>query len=136
MRRRDGLVLVLSACSLITLAWGCDGGPAPATSSMEEATVSGTVTIRGKTATKGTVFFDPASYQRPVGARSTEIGKDGTYTIKTLVGHNAVRVSSPLIKGRELDDLSQSYDVKAGTNTFDIKVPPDDMPAGGGGGRD
>ncbi len=116
------------------LTSGCNDGPAPATSSTEEATVTGTVTIKGKTATKGTVTFDAASYQRPVGARSAEIGKDGSYTIKTYIGHNAVRVSSPLIKGREMDDNSQSFIVKSGDNRFDIQVPPADQ-AGTGGGR-
>lgn len=125
MRDRRGVCSLIVAASVLGLAWGCGDGRPAATSSTEEATVSGTVTVKGKTATKGNVTFDPASYQRPVAARSAPIEKDGRYTIKTLVGHNAVRVSSPLLKGRDLDDLVLSYDVKSGEQTFDIKLPPE-----------
>ncbi len=45
------------------------------------------VTVNGKKASGGTILFDPLNVNRKsASAASAEIGKDGTYTIKTLVG--------------------------------------------------
>src|SRR4051794_21185477 len=91
-----GIVGLIGTWTLMA-GWGCGGGgSAPAvSSSLTEATVSGTVTIKGKPATKGDVTFDPANSQRNVAARSAPIGADGTYTVTTLLGGNTVRVTSP-----------------------------------------
>ena len=64
------------------------GGAPAVSSSMEEATVKGTVTIKGKPAAGGEILFDPANVDRKVMARSAPDQKDGTYTIKTLVDAN------------------------------------------------
>src|SRR5947208_3458602 len=92
-RRRPTLVLGLLTASLAA-SWGC-GRPAT-TASTDEATVTGTVTIRGKRATEGTVTFDPSNARRTmVPARTAPIGSDGAYTIRTLVGGNHVEVAIP-----------------------------------------
>src|SRR5262245_43804881 len=63
-------IAALVPVALMVIGWGCSGTPAVSTSTTE-ATVKGTVTIQGKPATKGTVEFDPANYQRKdVQARS------------------------------------------------------------------
>src|SRR5947209_1699427 len=82
--------LALLAAGLVAVG-GC--GHSATTSSTAEGTVTGTVTVRGKRATEGTVTFDPSNAQRKmVPARTAPIGKDGTYTITTLVGGNHVEV--------------------------------------------
>lgn len=113
------------AAALLATGGGCGDSPATSNSSTE-ATVTGTVTVKGKTATKGRITFDPSNIERKMEpARTTEIAKDGTYTIKTLVGENAVRVSTPEIdKDRQSGTQQQTFDVKPGENKFDVTVPP------------
>src|SRR6516164_2652145 len=112
MRKVRIRIAVLVPSALMVIGWGCDGRPA-VSSSTTEATVKGTVTIKGKPATKGTVEFDPANYQRKdVQARSAPINPDGTYTIKTLVGGNTVRVRGP-----EAEKAGALYE----TTDFDVK---------------
>jgi hypothetical protein len=107
----------------MVIGWGCDGRPA-VSSSTTEATVKGTVTVKGKPATKGTVEFDPANYQRKdAQARSAPINPDGTYTIETLVGGNTVRVRGPEAEKAGALYETTDFDVKEGENTLDIKVP-------------
>jgi hypothetical protein len=115
--------LGLSAVCL-ALAWGCDGTP-PASTSNTEATVSGTITVNGKPATEGEVSFDPSNINRRDEApRSAPIGKDGSYTVKTLVGDNRVNISSPSIQAdRQISTTDLIYDVKPGENTYDIVIP-------------
>jgi hypothetical protein len=103
---------------------------APPAASSEEANVKGRVTIRGKPATGGEISFDPANTKRPNEiARRAAIGKDGTYTVKTLVGNNAVRISFPgMERDRELGSAEQSFEVKPGENQFDFQLPPPAQP--------
>jgi len=116
-------------------AWGCGGGgSAPAVStSMEEATVSGTVTINGQPATEGEVTFDPANIQRKVGLKIVPIGADGSYTVTTYLGHNVVRVTTPETtksKDQALQYNETTIDVQSGTNKLDIVLPaPASAPA-------
>jgi hypothetical protein len=53
-----------------------------------------------------------------------DIKTDGTYEVKTLIGANQVTV---VIPGRQTKAsapyVRKTYDVKAGTNTFDIEIP-------------
>lgn len=117
--------LVGSAIALIA-AVGCDGrGGAPAvSSSMEEATVRGTVTIRGKPAAGGEIQFDPANVDRKVMPRQAPIDKDGAYTIKTLVGGNSVTVRGPAVdRDLGLSANQRTVEVKSGENTVPIEVP-------------
>jgi hypothetical protein len=114
----------LFAGSLLAAAWGCDGKPAVDTSD-EEVTVTGSVKVLGKTPQKGYVRFDPSNYKRKVASREAPIAKDGTYSIKTLVGRNGVSVSLPAMNlSREMDGIEVRYDAKPGPNTFDIVLPP------------
>jgi len=90
---------------------------------MEEATVKGTVTVKGEPLTKGQVNFDPANVNRKVGPRTAPIGSDGTYTIKTLIGQNTVRVTGPTI-GRDpnLAMNERILDVQSGENQISIEL--------------
>src|SRR5437660_1146757 len=85
--------LAASALALGLVA-GCGGAAAP--SSRDEATVHGTVKVKGKPATRGTVRFNPSNVNRKdVGPVEAAIAKDGTYTLKTLVGANLITVTTP-----------------------------------------
>src|SRR4051812_32749464 len=94
---RTRVALLLSVAALAGSGCGGTGTPSVSSSS-EEATVKGTVAVRGKPATKGEITFDPTNINRrkaPV-AKAT-IEKDGSYTLKTLVGENSVSVTNPQI---------------------------------------
>jgi hypothetical protein len=129
MRKIPQRLGALVAAAMLVVAWGCGDVP-PASSSTEEATVKGTVFIKGKPARKGQVVFDPANYQRKeVKANTAPVGKDGAYTIKTLVGVNSVRVEGPEVEKAGASYANITFDVKSGENSFDIKLPPEPPPA-------
>jgi hypothetical protein len=118
-------VLLASACAgALALGVGC-GSPS-ATMSTTEATVHGTVKLKGKLITSGKVSFDPANINRKNAAVATaEIAKDGTYTVKTLVGRNMVSVTAPeTVKDPVLQYNTAQHNVTAGDNTYDIEVTP------------
>ncbi|MHC5540881.1 hypothetical protein ACYOEI_21880 [Singulisphaera rosea] len=110
----------------LVAATGCEGGMPSVSSSFDQATVHGTVTVKGKRVSSGKVVFDPSNvYRKQTTSASAEIGKDGTYTISTLVGENRINVVSPeTTKERRLQFLSLDYEVQGGDNTFDIELPP------------
>lgn len=121
-RIRFRIGLVAGLCG--SVAWGCDGKP-PVDTSTAESIVTGTVTVMGKKPTKGLVRFDPSNYKRKVPYCEAPIAKDGTYSIKTLVGRNQVSISVPTMNlSREMDGLEFRYDVTSGPNTYDIVLPP------------
>jgi hypothetical protein len=106
---------------------GCNGAAVnpEATGSMTEASVKGTVKVRGKLVNNGEVVFDPANINRPTAAaRKAPIGKDGTYTIKTLVGPNNVTVNSRETLGDSNLQSGERYTVNEGEGTLDIVLPP------------
>ncbi len=119
--QQSGMLLV----ALIISAGGCTQQKPSVSSSTTEATVHGTVRINGELATAGEVVFDPANYLRKMEpSRTAPIGEDGTYTIRTLVGENRVRLGGdqiPLERGLAYEDLL--FEVKAGDNTLDIAFP-------------
>ena len=120
--RRLAPVLAVSS-ALLASAWGCGEGKPSVATSTAEGTVKGTVTIKGKPATRGEVIFDAANYQRKnVAAKSAPIGKDGAYSISTLVGENRVVVSSPDMPKGRVATQEYNLDVKAGENSFNIDV--------------
>ncbi len=123
LRSRVSTLAVVAASSL---AAGCGQGAPSVETSMTEATVQGKVIVKGKTITKGEVVFDPTNYLRKdAGQRRAAISKDGTYSVTTLLGENAVRYEGPAIaKDRELSGTSLSCIVKAGENQFDVVLPP------------
>ena len=116
----------LAITSLLAIGWGCGSGAPPVDSSTTEATVKGTVTIRGKAAKGGKINFDPSNIERKTEvARSAEIGPDGSYTIKTLVGQNQVTFSGPaFVKDAQLQDSQLQYNVPEGESTYNIELPP------------
>ena len=106
-------------------AGGCTPGAPYAESSLTEATVTGHVTSQGKPVAKGQVIFDPANINRPrEAARTAQIREDGTYQVTTLIGTNRVTVAIP---GRATKAgfpyIQHSFDVKAGSNSFDVTIP-------------
>jgi len=112
--------VVLLATALLLVVWGCNsGGSAPAVSgSSEESTVKGTVTIKGKAASSGKIVFDPANTSRRTAiARTAEIGKDGSYTVTTLIGQNIVSA-----EGRGIPTNRQVVDVKSGGDTVNLDI--------------
>jgi len=112
--------------TLALVVGGCGEGPPQSSSSTEEATIKGTVTVKGKKATQGKVFFDPSNKARPTEtARVAEIGKDGSYSAKSLVGENVVRFDIPgMEKDRDLGSIELTFEVKPGENEYPIEIPP------------
>src|SRR4029077_16914294 len=104
---------------VLLVGWGCDnrGGAPPVSSSMEETTVKGTVTIKGKPASGGQIQFDPSNVDRKVMPRTAKIGEDGTYTITTLVDGDVVTVTGPKID-KSLSAMVQTVKVKSGENAI------------------
>jgi hypothetical protein len=107
---------------------GCElqGGAPSVSSSLEEATVKGTVRLHGKVINNGNIVFHCANINRPnAGVRETSIGKDGAYSVRTLVGGNTVELQC-----RELHDpktrrpipYELHLDVESGENTLDIDI--------------
>jgi hypothetical protein len=123
--RRASASAGLLALSCALAVGGCSSGAPYAESSRKEATVTGRVTSQGKPVTTGKVIFDPANINRPnEPAATAEIGKDGTYEVKTLIGANRVTVAIP---GRRTKAgspyVQQICDVQSGNNAFDIAIP-------------
>ena len=116
---------IVGLAAALFVGWGCGSGAPPVDSSMEEVTVQGTVTARGKSVTRGVITFDPSNIERPVGPRTAPIGKDGTYTIKTLTGKNSVIVEGPTIaRDPNLAMNQTTVDVKSGENRVPIELAP------------
>jgi hypothetical protein len=112
---------------VLVVVGGCRFSDAPAISgSTEEATVKGTVRIRGKPATNGVVSFRTSNVNRPnVPLKEAPIGKDGSYTVTTLVGQNFVEVSCKELftaKNRVLLENEQLVNINSGENTLDIDL--------------
>jgi hypothetical protein len=117
---------VLAGLSTAATLWilpGCGDGAPRVDSSMTEATVKGVVKIDGVPATEGEIVFNPANNKRPTATpRSAPIGKDGTYTIKTLTGTNEVKLGGSLVKKSPLAGrATKVHEVTSGENTFDYE---------------
>jgi hypothetical protein len=113
---------------------GCDAYDVPpASTSREETTVTGTVRLNGKPVDNGTVEFNPANVRRPgAGLRRAAIGKDGRYTVRTLVGGNSVQVTCKELhtaKYRRFAENEFAFTAGPGENTFDIETAPGGPPA-------
>jgi hypothetical protein len=113
-----GFAACLIACA------GCGRGTAPDSTTSDEATVHGKVTVNGVRAKEGRISFDPTSADRPTApVASAEIGKDGRFTLRTWVGEN--RVSVDTSETRKDANLSTPvpFDVKSGDNPLDVTLP-------------
>jgi hypothetical protein len=122
---RASALLASTLATWLIACGGCGGGAPSVSSSTEEATVHGAVRINGKPAKKGTITFDPANVQRKsASVKTADIGTDGTYTVKTLVGENRISVVSPETrKDPKLQYNSDTFDVKSGDNAHDVEIP-------------
>ena len=116
---------IVGLAAALFVGWGCGSGAPPVSSTTEEATVKGTVTVKGKPLTKGEIIFDPSNINRPVAPRTAPLGPDGSYTIKTLTGENSVTVRGPTINNDPNLGLNQTtVDVKSGENQVPIELSP------------
>ena len=129
MRVSRWLLTPTAAAALSVAAWGCSEKPS-VDSSTAEAKVTGTVKVKGKPMTSGTVSLNPSNYVREnANPRTGEIKSDGTYEVTTLVGQNGVRVAGPEItKNPGLGYANETIDVPAGGTTKDIILPPPKTP--------
>jgi hypothetical protein len=122
--------VVVAGCIAVLLCFsGCSDG---ASSSTSEGTVSGVVTLLGKPVSGGQVQFDAANINRKdAPQRYADIGKDGRYTIKALVGSNRVTPLIPSIgRGGDLRRAVKSIEVNSGENQCDIDIPAFAPPPG------
>jgi hypothetical protein len=109
--------IAFAAVALLASAWGCRSGDAP-TETATEATVKGTVKWRNRPMTRGQVKFKQShADRRSALARTAEIHRDGSYELTAPVGRNIVEVTGPKFYA------SKEFDVKDGTNRFDITLP-------------
>jgi hypothetical protein len=101
---------------------GCDDRPS-VDSSTTEATVTGTVLIKGKPATGGEIQFNPANVDRLVGSRTATIGPDGTYTITTYTGGNQIGFAGRLASENPgLFRFKEYFEVQRGENKKDFDL--------------
>jgi len=116
------------AISTTCLTQGCGDGKPSTDTSLNEATVTGKVSIRGVPATGGTILFNPSNSGRIVPARTAEIQPDGRYTIKTYTGDNQVTFGGEVAKNNMGVGLLREYaSVQGGSNEIDFDL----MGAGG-----
>ena len=104
---------------------GCSEPPPPQAPT-EEATVKGKVTMRGKAIRNGEVVFTPVVPRGvpEVEPRKAPLGSDGSYTVKTLVGPNSVKVRGPAIaKDAAFAENEKVVDVAPGDNTIAVTMP-------------
>jgi hypothetical protein len=119
----------MAAVVLVAIS-GCGSNPAASglTSSMEEATLKGMVRVNGKAVNNGTVSFRTAHINRPNSpTKNVDIGKDGTYSVTTVVGENYVEVTCKELNTKQTKKflgLEQLIMVKSGENDIDIELPP------------
>ncbi len=122
--------LILGPIAIGLVVGGCS--PKAASGSLEEATVTGQVTIKGKpVGGGGTVTFNPANASRKdVAPRETKINAEGRYTITTLLGHNTatVRIPKPP-RDADLRRAGKGVHVVSGSNTLDLEIPAMPVPA-------
>jgi hypothetical protein len=102
---------------------GCGDGKPSVDTSLTEATVSGTVSIKGGPVTSGTIYFNPSNHARQVPTKTAEIGADGKYTIKTYTGDNQVTFGGAVAKNNMGVGLMREYArVEAGENKIDFDL--------------
>jgi hypothetical protein len=102
---------------------GCDDGKPRVDTSLNEATVSGTVKVRGQPAEGGTILFNASNADRIVPHRTAPIDKDGRYTITTYTGPNQVSFAGEVAeKNRGVGLIMEFVDVARGQNTADFDL--------------
>jgi hypothetical protein len=102
---------------------GCGDGKPWVDTSLTEATVSGTVSVKGTPASGGKILFNPSNAKRIVGTRTAEIGPDGSYTIRTLTGDNRVSFEGEVATKNIGVGLIKEYaNVASGENHVDFDL--------------
>ncbi len=120
----------VAAVTLAIAAAGCGDGKPWVDTSLNEATVSGIVSVKGKPADGGTILFNASNSGRIVPARTAKIGPDGSYTVKTYTGVNQVSFDGEVTaKNRGVGLLKEAVDVAPGENKADFDL------LGEGGGK-
>lgn len=129
-RRSCALAGRIGLAAMLAVLSGCSAAP-DRESSLDEATVTGTVKVRGKLLDGGELNFNAVNPNRRVSMRKAAIGKDGTFTAQAYVGLNTVTVTPPKPKnkqqGKEFFGVNyeeKSITVKAGENTADLDFLP------------
>jgi hypothetical protein len=116
--------------TLFAVGQGCDDGKPAVDTSKREATVTGTVSVRGKPAEGGNILFNGSNSERIVEYKTAPIGKDGSYTISAYTGWNRVSFDGEIAeKNRGVGLIQESFDVKPGVEN---KANFDLMGSGGG----
>ena len=126
---------MIAACAAFTLVSGCSGS----SDQPEVGEVSGTVTLDGKPVAGVNVVFKPDLGRAAAGNTDAE----GRYTLQylegvegTKLGPNTVSFDWPPgatnavgIPAKYNGDAAFKFDVKSGSNTFDLKMESDGSPA-------
>ncbi len=116
--RTEFLALIVAS-----LLQGCGEGKPWVDTSLTEASVSGTVSVKGTPATGGKILFNPSNAGRIVPTRTADIGPDGSYTIKTLTGDNRVTFEGELAsKNPGLGLIKEYAKVGSGENHVDFDL--------------
>jgi hypothetical protein len=120
----------IAVAALLTAFCGCSTPP-DRESSLEEATLKGTVKVRGKLLHGGELDFNAVNPNRRVDVRKAAISKDGRYEAKVYVGQNIVTVVPPRPRNTQegKDFFGVNYEEKpvkvtAGENTADLDFLP------------
>jgi hypothetical protein len=115
------LVASLVACAIIT---GCGDGKPYIDTSLNEATVTGTVTANGVPVSEGgKIHFNASNSGRHVDTRGTEIGGDGRYSVKTYTGDNVVTYTGKVAEKHRGLALRKDYvNVQSGENQLDFDI--------------
>jgi len=121
---------LVATAMMVTALWGC-GQPPYLEGSTEEATVKGTVKVRGKLVDGGDLHFNASNPNRKVETRDAAIGKDGSYTVKAYLGLNIVTLTPPKARtkaqGRDFFGVGyeeKPVDVKSGENEVNLEFLP------------
>jgi len=133
MRDYRAPVTGLVTAAMLWAVSGCSGKPS-VDSSNAEATVKGVVTVNGAPATEGQIVFDASNYQRKLVPLAVgPIGKDGSYSVKTLTGDNEASLQGAIVtKDKLLGYQKKRVELKEGENTFnwDISLKDAKKPVG------
>ncbi len=116
--------------AIVALLCGCSSRP-DRESSLEEATVKGSVKVRGKLLEGGELNFNAVNPNRRVELRKAAIGKDGNFEAKALIGLNTVTVTPPKPRNKQQDKEffgvnyeERSVIVQSGENKADLEFLP------------
>ena len=102
---------------------GCGDGKPYVDKSLNEATVTGIVTVKGMPAVGGKILFNGNSSGRSVPIKEATIDPEGRYTITAYTGVNQVSFDGDVAyKNRGVGLVKESFEVKSGENTanFDL----------------